>query len=133
VKGKKVRNIRGKIKNVGAPTFLSEQPKQARRQERVLGRDTSSPCFCVSRGSKRLTRGSFVCWGKKEVRGRKLTANSPQQIKHGGDFTTVRLRSEQAEGAESIKREEGKKARRWSAKIGMTSTPLPRGIAYVRE
>src|SRR6266849_1474719 len=48
--GKKVRNIRGKIKNVGAPTFLG---------------GVHSPCFCVSRGNKRHTSPAFVCRGNK--------------------------------------------------------------------
>jgi len=48
--GKKVRNIRGKIKNVGAPTFL---------------RGGTLPRFCVSRGNKRHTRLMFVCRGNK--------------------------------------------------------------------
>src|ERR1700739_1196759 len=46
----KLRNIRGKIKNVGAPTFLG---------------GVHSPRFCVSRGNKRHTRLGFVWRGNK--------------------------------------------------------------------
>src|SRR5258708_22965028 len=48
--GKKVRKIRGKIKNVGAPTFL---------------RGGTLPRFCVSRGNKGHTRLMFVSRGNK--------------------------------------------------------------------
>src|SRR5258706_16096144 len=48
--GQEVRKIRGKIKNVGAPTFL---------------RGGTLPRFCVSRGNKRHTRLMFVCRGNK--------------------------------------------------------------------
>jgi len=61
----KVRNCRGKITNVGAPTFLSEWPNQAKPQKRALVRRTSSPRFCVSRGNKGDTRRVFVCRGNK--------------------------------------------------------------------
>ena len=48
--GQEVRKIRGKIKNVGAPTFL---------------RGGTLPRFCVSRGNKGHTRLVFVCRGNK--------------------------------------------------------------------
>jgi hypothetical protein len=66
-----VRNIRGKIKNVGAPTFLG---------------GTHSPRFCVSRGNKRDTRLAFVCRGNK--------GDSPPSLKlrRVGPSVRVKLR-----------------------------------------
>src|SRR5258708_9723331 len=80
--GKKVRKIRGKIKNVGAPTFL---------------RGGTLPRFCVSRGNKGHTRLMFVSRGNKgdSPPPLKLRRASPSPKKdeawydHGGGYPPV--------------------------------------------
>jgi hypothetical protein len=65
-----VRNIRGKIKNVGAPTFLG---------------GVHSSRFCVSRGNKRDTRLVFVSRGDKGDSPPTLKGKSAQSAERARD------------------------------------------------